>query len=241
MVRVLSVSVVVLLLAGAAVYAVPPPVDTQPPPWRGEWPTTYQYWEFLDDNAGGVPWVTGTGLKPDGPGPLDEGPPYIPGYLDNTELWVEPFELWIDLDPASNREGIWPLSGTIDVVVDNHEPPNEKKIVWLQVIWAERILGDHPDVPIITPIPLVDHITTAPLLVGNEHVPLGDDWFESTYTWEIYPNPIDEQFTIGGDILVDQLIIDTWCIPEPATLAVLLIGGLLLLGRLRLPRRKRST
>ena len=107
-----------------------------------------------------------------------------------------------------------------------------------EVDWAERIPGEHPDVPIITPVTQVGYLTTAPELVGGGHIKLDpgipeSGWYESTYTWEIYPNPFDEWFTIAGDILVDEIVIDTWCIPEPATLALLLIGGLALLRRRR--------
>ena len=181
--------------------------------------------EFMAADSGDS---TGDGLVPDGPAPGGEPP------LPSTMLWVTPMvgSDWMADDPhGSDREGIWPLSGIIEVVVDNHKPDNDKKIVWLQVFWAERILGEHPDKPIITPIPQVDHLTTASELVAT--VDLGLNWYESTYTWEIYPNPYDEWFTIEGDILVDRIVIDTWCIPEPATLALLLIGGLALLRRRR--------
>ena len=59
-------------------------------------------------------------------------------------------------------------------------------------------------------------------------VDLGYGWYETTFKWEIRPNPPDEFFVIGGNILVDELVIDTWCIPEPTTLS-LLGGGLVLL------------
>ena len=59
-------------------------------------------------------------------------------------------------------------------------------------------------------------------------VDLGYGWYETTFKWEIRPNPPDEFFMIGGNILVDELVIDTWCIPEPTTLS-LLGGGLVLL------------
>ena len=40
-------------------------------------------------------------------------------------------------------------------------------------------------------------------------------------------------FTIGGDVFVDQLVVDTICIPEPATMSLLALGGLALLRRKR--------
>ena len=71
-----------------------------------------------------------------------------------------------------------------------------------------------------------------PVAVGP--VPLQNGWFETTYKWEIHPNPPDEFFVLSGNINVDQLIIDTWCIPEPsAGLLTVLGGGLLLVLRWR--------
>ena len=123
-------------------------------------------------------------------------------------------------DPASGRIGIWPLSGQIDVTVDNHNPPNEFKWVWLQIIWRPQDAGEEPIIENLSPPAHPDYL---PSLV-TAPVDLGYGWFESTFEWRIYPNPIDEMFTISGTIDVDQLIIDTWCIPEPATVAVLGLG-----------------
>jgi hypothetical protein len=66
-----------------------------------------------------------------------------------------------------------------------------------------------------------------------EELPLADGWTETTYTWRIEPNPPDEFFTIGGTINVDELVIDTWCIPEPAALSLLALGSMVLLRRRR--------
>jgi hypothetical protein len=47
----------------------------------------------------------------------------------------------------------------------------------------------------------------------------------------IYRPRVLEVFLIEGDIEVDEIVIDTWCILEPATLALLLLGGFALLRR----------
>ena len=210
--------------------------DIRPPQWRGQWSTTYQYWNFdTDDNgqAGGLP--------PAGPGPLIEVP-WTPGYLPSTNVVVYPSPpVWYATDPihGSDRTGIWPLCGSIDVTVDNHEPPNEFKWVWVQVTWAIESL-EKPSVPLLTNLdPPAD--PGYPVTLVDEY-PHGDGWYTSTYEWRIYPNPVDEHFTIafeagqgvvGGGILVDQLVIDTWCIPEPATLGLLLCGSLAVLRKRR--------
>jgi hypothetical protein len=198
-------------------------VDPQAPWWRGLWSTTYQYWDFYTADPG-------PGLKPDGPGPLDEGPPYVTGYLPSTELQVFPLGDWIDIDPATGREGIWPLSGWIDVIVDNHNPPNLEKRIRVQVFWRPQDPSDPLSVPAIeniNPPP-----SKMPLqLIGRYD--LGDGWYEDTFEWRLDFNPPDEIFTISGNIDVDALVVDTWCIPEPTTLSVLALGVLALLRRSR--------
>jgi len=36
------------------------------------------------------------------------------------------------------REGVWPLSGTIEVPINNYPPPNPWKDIWVQVTWAKQ-------------------------------------------------------------------------------------------------------
>jgi len=195
--------------------------DMNPPPWRGEWSTTSQIWEFSEDDTGQP-----DGLLPDGP--AEGGQPPLP----STRLWVYPDPPeWMPTDTTwnSGRTGIWSLSGWIDVIVDNHEPVDEFKWVWVQLTWAQEFPGGS-DVPTFTNLdPPADPAWPVTLTHEYDH---GDEWYTSTYEWRIYPNPPDERFTIGFSdqgILVDQLVIDTWCIPEPATLGLLVVGGLLAL------------
>jgi hypothetical protein len=219
-----SILMAVMLLAGAVAMAD----DLNPPPWRGEWSTTSQVWEFMTWYAGDP---GGEGLRPDGPA-LNGMPP-----LPSTMVWVTPLQgaEWVDYEPNTGREGIWPLSGWIEVIVDNHEPPNEYKWVWVQLTWADQ----DPAVP-SDPLSLLTNFGASgpdgpyahdPVTVLEDLICPTTGWHNTTYEWFIRPNPVDETFLIEGNILVDELVIDTWCIPEPATLGLLLIGGLLVLRK----------
>jgi hypothetical protein len=191
--------------------------DIQPPPWRGQWSTTSQMWEFLNP----LP----NPLLPDGPAP--GGMPPLP----STHIEVFPLGDWIALDPQSGRRGIWPLSGEMLVTVDNHNPPNDVKHMWVQVTWQDMV-----GLPATGPI--LSGFNPPPGTPLNKVGPvdLGLGWWETTYMWEIYPNPPDEFFILGGNILVDELVIDTWCIPEPSVVTLAGLGVLSLVWRQRASR-----
>ena len=204
--------------------------DINPPTWRGQESTTLQIWEFNYD------------ADPDGSGPYDYAPDGSAGDglapLAGTHAVVIPGDpTWKEVDDVhgTDRVGIWGMSGYIDVVVDNYDEPNDYKWVWLQITWAPDMVG-YSSAPMFTNMnPLADPAWPVTL---TDEVDWGDGWFTSTYEWRIYPNPVEEAFTISYDssgggtaTIVDQLVIDTWCVPEPATLGLLIIGGVALLKR----------
>jgi hypothetical protein len=55
-------------------------------------------------------------------------------------------------------------------------------------------------------------------------------WYYSWYKYRLIPNPDAERVAISGSVFVDELVIDTYC-PEPATMALLGLGGLGMLFR----------
>jgi hypothetical protein len=59
----------------------------------------------------------------------------------------------------------------------------------------------------------------------------------AAYEFTLEPNPLREEILLKFDwpmtyqdsAYVDQVVIDTWCIPEPVTLAFVGLGGIWLL------------
>ena len=178
--------------------------DVVIPGWRGDPGSTYQRWEFSTDNPFPVPDVVNN--------------PYgTPLLKVNT--------------PFSWDNGAWPLSGEIDILIPNYPQIRPEKWIQIQLTWQPAGLDPDPflaDQPLIAVTPFD----------GMEMYRYDDDqvapgWIHSTFDITIWPNPYEEWFTIKGDILVDELVIDTICIPEPMTVTLLGLGGLALMRKRR--------
>jgi hypothetical protein len=155
----------------------------------------------------------------------------VPDVVDNAygdpQLKVDPGSGAGWQSAADGRTGIWSLSGEIDVLIPNYDFPNPYKEITISLIWApggaDPFLPDQPLVG-VSAIPM-DKMTMS---VVNDPL-AGTIWTQSIYSIVIWPNPPREWIAIKGDILVDELDIKTRCVPEPATMGLLGLGGLALL------------
>ncbi len=194
----------VTLLTGAIAFAD----NVDIPPWHGATGSTFQEWDFETESTLPIP-------NPDTFNNPYEPPP---------SLHVNTIYDWID--------GAWPL-GEIDVYLPNAQMngPDTHKHIWIQLTWQAAEKDDNlflADQPLVSVAPF-DDMT----MYRNDDKQVVAGWIHSTFEITIRPNPIEEWITIKGDILVDELVIDTICIPEPATIALLGLGGLALMRKRR--------
>ena len=125
---------------------------------------------------------------------------------------------------------LWPNDDLI-FHLDNYDIDNEEKWVRVQITyWGQA--GSPSSFNVWTddngakPFPAVE--------ADSYYHP--DGWVTKAYDFILRPNPYWEDIGLQFDnhpVFVDQVVIDTWCVPEPATLGLLLIGGLAVLRRKR--------
>ena len=216
---VLLLAVCILAMAQAALAE-----DRNPPPWRGQPGTTVQGWEFLNPDPSPPPDFA------DNP----YGGPYI-------EVIPVAGADWFETKGNAPYVGWWPLSGEIWVEVPNDPNWNPWKEIWIQITWSPQDPGEFPIIDVQAPDPSGTMIPYGPFDVPLYEELLYDDASDPTevyysiYDIWIPDNPEIEIIHIFGTIDVTELIIDTWCVPEPGTFALAGLGLLTLLG---LRRRK---
>jgi hypothetical protein len=212
-----------VLILAAGVLALMPIVaaahDLVEPDWRGNDGTTFQQWTF-DDNSN----------------PVELDNAY--GTATATITVGEYGEGWQQGLGFGEVTGIWDIGGTdgeIVVDIDNRPeaPADYYKEIWLQITYYTFAgLGD---VPTIT-IPGAEFLSGETLVVEEDPKFGGNGWFLDQTKWRIEPNPDYEQITLTGapsGSVIDQIVVDTTCIPEPATIALLALGTLMLCRKKR--------
>lgn len=186
------------------------------PEWRGSPGSTYQMWEFNDNLNPAFP---DTVYNPYGSG----NPPAVANITLGSYAsgWLQ------QLSGLGNKQGYWDIGAEgASIVLDIMNTPiaNPYKDIWVQVTYFEDL----------TKAPIVDvpgaTMWAAPQHQVVENVSTGGQWVVEMSQWRIYPNPDHEQIILTTDIMagavIDQIVIDTICIPEPGTIAVLLLAGI---------------
>jgi len=203
--RCLSFLAVLLLAAGGS-----PAHDMVQPDWRGGGEgITFQQWTFSDASNPAQPDVSVN--------PYGQAEAAI-----NVGLMGEG---WLESLGFDSQTGMWDIGGpdgSITLAIDNRPLELPYKEIWLQVTYYE-LMGNLPSID----VPGAQFISGQTITIEEDPILAGTGWFLDQSVWRIEPNPSSEQIILTGADMgstIDQIVVDTICIPEPCTAILLLTG-----------------
>jgi len=196
----------VVLLATAPVLAE----DIYPPEWRGEPNSTLQIWEFSTDVNPAAPDVDQN--------PFGTAEVTVHGEFNFPlrDTW------WIPED--FGHTGVWNVGGTMAI-----EIPNDPELRPLKKI---RLQMTYDGGPSTEPDPWIEVIASDGAAVTDFQLvaktALDDIYSHAVYDLELAPNPSMETIYIQPrfcQVYIDEIVVDTICVPEPSTVLLLVIGA----------------
>jgi hypothetical protein len=165
-------------------------------------------------------------------GPLGILPSQVENPFGTPDASVRDMLLPRDQDLSWNPGGYWQGS-EFKIVLDIPNQPiaNPEKLLWITLTYRGDVsflwIADIDTGELFNPV--ADAVVTPDPTSG---------WTTLTQQWFFKPNPREEIVAIGlrGDAgalaAIDSIYIKTWCVPEPATIAIFGLGAALML-RLR--------
>jgi hypothetical protein len=193
--------------------------DVAEPGWRGQSNTTLQAWNFSTANNPGL--IT-----------LDQNPygtPVAEVLVPNTKTY------WM----ASNNghEGVWRIYGDDYLLLylpnNPQTSPNSYKDIWLQITYSAGSIDRKPQ------------IQTLPAYASLEVVQstvIDSLYYHDVFHIRLEPNPPEEWIAIlprDCTVYIDEIVVDTICVPEPTTIFLLGFGAVVLLKRTSVTARNR--
>ena len=205
------------------------------PDWRGEPGTTWSVWDDWAQYPGPMPPDAFTA------NPAGVASPYATADPDSAFL----LDSWTD-GLGENRWNVLHIVGDDELGfhLDNYDRNFPEKLVRIQISHD----SDHAR-PLAFNVLLGYDGVTFPIHVPADLVAVTEPpgWVTAAYEFSVEPNPQWEEIYLKFDwdpahdpsAYVDQVVIDTWCIPEPSTLVLLSAGAVGLLACAWRRRRRR--